>query len=238
MKKRNQNDFTFIEHLEELRKRIIIIIVFLVFASFAAYFFSDKILEFLIMPLKKYQEKVIFTRPLEPFFSILKVCIFAGGIISLPNMVIQLYLFVSPGLTEKEKRVSKMMAVFFPVLFIAGMAFTFYLIVPLGLKVLFSFGKGVLSPLVSIGYYLNFLLVFMILLGLIFNMPVILGGLAGIGIVNSKFLRGKRKYAIVGAFVLSAIITPTTDMITQFFVAVPLILLYEISIIFVKIFES
>jgi len=237
-KKKNQNDYSFVEHLEELRKRIIFVIIFWTITSLISYFFSKEILEFLIIPLKKYQKNVIFTRPLEPFFSILKICIFTGGIITLPYLIIQTYLFVLPALTKKEKKMVKLIASFFPFLFFSGMSFTFYIIVPLGLKVLFSFGKGVIIPFVTIGYYLNFLLMFMILLGLIFNLPVFLGGFAGIGLVKSSFLRKKRKYAIVGAFILSAIITPTTDMITQLFVAIPLIFLYEISIIFVKIFET
>ena len=118
------------------------------------------------------------------------------------------------------------------------MSFAFYLIVPLGLKVLFSFGKGSLKPLISIGSYLNFLLIFMVLLGLVFNLPVIIGGLSSLGIINPGILKEKRKFAFVGAFIISAILTPTTDIFTQIFVAIPLIFLYEISILFSKIFKK
>ncbi len=236
--KKSQNEYSFVEHLEELRRRIIWIIVIWVLISVIAYFFSSQILDFLVIPLKKYQKNVIFTRPLEPFFSILKICVFIGGIISIPHIIIQLYLFVSPALTEKERKVSKVISIFFSIFFFSGVIFTFYFIIPLGIKVLFSFGKGVLTPFVSIGYYLNFLLIFMILLGLVFNLPVFFSALAAIGLVKSNFLKQKRKYAIVGAFILSAIITPTTDIITQTFIAILLIFLYEISIIFVRIFET
>jgi len=99
-KKKNQNDYSFIEHLEELRKRIIFVIIFWTITSLISYFFSKEILEFLIIPLKKYQKNVIFTRPLEPFFSVLKICIFTGGIITLPYLIIQTYLFVLPDKTS------------------------------------------------------------------------------------------------------------------------------------------
>ena len=229
---------SFIEHLEELRKRILLVIGFWVAGSVIVYFFSKQVLDYLILPLKSFQEKPIFTRPVEPFMAIFKICVFGGGILTLPNTLIQIWLFIKPALMEKEKKVIKFMLSSFFFFFLAGMSFAFYLIVPLGLKVLFSFGKGSLKPLISIGSYLNFLLIFMTLLGLVFNLPVIIGGLSSLGIINPGILKEKRKFAFVGAFIISAILTPTTDIFTQIFVAIPLIFLYEISILFSKIFKK
>ncbi len=233
-----EKDLSFIEHLEELRRRILFIISFFTLTAILSYFFSDKLLSYIVHPLKKYQDAPIFTKPVEPFMSILKICVFSAGIISLPFILYQIWIFISPGLTEKEKKVIKTILIFFPFLFLTGMAFSFYIIIPFGLKVLFSFGKGIMKPLISITNYLNFLFIFLLIMGFIFNLPVFISSLASIGVVKAKFLREKRKFAILGIFILSAIITPTTDIFTQIFVAIPLIFLYEISIYLSKIFEK
>ncbi|MFN4227361.1 MAG: twin-arginine translocase subunit TatC [Candidatus Ratteibacteria bacterium] len=233
-----EKDLSIIEHLEELRKRIFYCSVFFLCVCIFSYFFSTKILSFLIKPLKKYQETIVFLKPIEPFFSILKITFFVSIVITIPFFLYQTYLFIAPGLTERERKVVKVIFIFFPFLFLLGMFFSFYLIIPFGLKVLFSFGKGVMIPLISITNYLNFLFVFLFTIGLIFNLPVFISSLAYIGIINSKFLKEKRKFAIIGAFILSAIITPTTDIFTQLLVAIPLIFLYEISIFFSKIFNK
>ncbi|MCM8785972.1 MAG: twin-arginine translocase subunit TatC [Candidatus Omnitrophica bacterium] len=233
-----EKDLSIIEHLEELRKRIIYCSVFFICISFFSYFFSSKILSFIVKPLKKYQETIVFFRPVEPFFSILKITFFVSGIISIPFFLYQVYLFIGPGLTERERKVIKMIFIFFPFLFLLGMFFSYYVIIPFGLKVLFSFGKGIMQPLISITNYLNFLFIFLLIMGLIFNLPVFISSLAYIGIINSRFLKEKRKFAIVGSFILSAIITPTTDIFTQILIAIPLIFLYEISIFLSKIFNN
>jgi sec-independent protein translocase protein TatC len=231
-------DLTFIEHLEELRKRIIYIILFLGVSILISWIFSDRILKFLLNPLSKYQNSPVFTKPIEPFMAILKICVFSGITISLPFILFQLWLFIFPALNEKERKVIKFIFILFPFLFLIGMFFAFYIIIPFGLKVLFSFGKGIIQPLISISNYLNFLFIFLISMGVIFNIPVFISSLASIKVINSNFLKKNRKFAILFAFILSAIITPTTDILTQIFVAIPLIFLYEISIFLSKIFEK
>jgi len=233
-----EKDVSIIEHLEELRKRIIYSSIFFIFASFISYSFSKKILSFIVKPLKNYQETIVFLKPVEPFFSIIKTTFFTAGIISIPFILYQIYQFIAPGLTEKEKKLAKTIFTFFPFLFILGIVFAFYIIIPFGLKVLFSFGGEIMKPMISITNYLNFLFIFFIAMGLIFNLPVFISSFAYIGIIDSKFLKEKRKFAIVGSFILSAIITPTTDIFTQIFIAIPLIFLYEISILISKIFEK
>jgi sec-independent protein translocase protein TatC len=227
----------YIEHLEELRKRIIIIVAGWILLAGISYIFSEEVLTYLIGPLKKYQEMPVFTRPVEPFMAVLKICFISGAIINLPNFLYQIWCFIKPALDNKERKVLKYMLAAFFGFFLSGMAFTYFLIIPLGLKVLFSFGKGVIKPLISIGYYLNFILVFMLILGILFNFPVFISGLSAMGLINSSLLRSKRKYAFLFAFVLGAIFTPA-DIFTQFLVAIPLLILYEISIIFSRIFKT
>lgn len=225
-----------IEHLEELRKRLVFVLAGWLILSLAAYFFSEEILGFVICPLSRYQEKPVFTRPAEPFIAVIKLSAFAGAFLNIPNLLGQAWLFLSPALTKKEKKAAVFVFCGFPVLFFAGALFSLYVIVPFGLRVMFSFAGEAMDPFISIGGYLNFVLVFIAAFGMIFNLPVIMGGLASAGIVSSELLRTKRRYAILASFVLAAIATPP-DVITQILVAIPLVFLYEISIIFAKLFK-
>ncbi|HNS31852.1 MAG TPA: twin-arginine translocase subunit TatC [bacterium] len=238
MERNNSSSSGAIEHIEELRKRIILGLSGWIFLSACAYFFSDSILEYLVQPLQKYQDKPFFTRPIEPFMSILKVSVLSGALLNLPNMLFQIWAFISPALvTKKERRSFGIVIWGFPLFFAAGASFSFYVIVPFGLRFLFSFGRDIMSPLISIGSYLNFLFVFIVALGFVFNLPVVASGLASAGMVNASMLRGKRKYAFLLSFIVAAIITPP-DVISQILVAIPLVLLYEISIIMCSFFKN
>lgn len=234
MKNNDESSHGVVEHLEELRKRILFILAGWILLSIAGYLLSQDILRFLILPLAAYQEKPVFTRPVEPFASVLKISVFAGGFLNLPNVLYQAWRFLVPAMTAKERKAVILFFSFFPILFAAGAFFCIYVIVPFGLKVLFSFAGESMKAFISIGSYLNFVLVFMGALGLVFNLPVILGGLASVGLVDSAGLRAKRRYAVLLAFLVAAILTPP-DVFTQILVAIPLILLYEISIILAKI---
>jgi len=227
-----------IDHLEELRKRIILIAAGWIILSFLSYFFYESILHYLILPLQKYQEKPVFTRPTEPFIAAVKLSAFTGGFLNIPNVLYQVWAFAAPALvTPREKRAFALIIWGFPLFFAAGALFAFYIIIPFGMRILFSFGKEVMIPLISIGSYLNFILLFMLVLGILFNLPVVSGGLASAGIISPAMLRSKRRYAIVLSFILAAILTPP-DVVTQIFVAVPLIFLYEISILFSSFFKN
>jgi len=220
----------FYEHLEELRRRLLVVIAAWVVASCVAYFFSDQILAFVSRPLLRYQEKLIFSRPVEPLASVLKISGFTGLVAAVPILILEVWLFVAPALTARERAVGRCVLAGFLVLFAAGASFAFFFLVPAGLKVLFSFGQETMVPLIPIGAYLGFVGVFTLLMGALFTAPVFLGGLAALGIVSSDLLARGRRLAFLGSFVLSAILTPTTDVVTQIFVAVPLIVLYELTI--------
>ncbi|MBN1445004.1 MAG: twin-arginine translocase subunit TatC [Candidatus Omnitrophica bacterium] len=237
MKNNNESYQGAIEHLEELRKRIFFMLVGWVILSIAGYIFSERILQFLIKPLTEYQEKPFFIRPVDPFVTVMKISIFAGGFLNLPNVLYQIWLFLSPAVTIREKKTVLAAFYAFPLLFAAGAVFSFYVLVPFGLRVLFGFAGETMKPLISIGSYMSFILVFMGSLGLIFNLPFILCGLASTGVVSSGFLRAKRRYAILIVFIIAAVITPP-DVFTQFLIAVPLILLYEISIIIASLIKN
>lgn len=229
-------DLSIIEHLEELRKRILNVIIYYLISVFISYVFKEKILSYFIKPLVKFQEKPIFTRPVEPFFAVLKVCFLTGGILTIPYFLYQTYKFLEPGLLKKEKKIIKTIFIFFPFLFFVGMCFAYFIIIPLGLKILFSFANNTLQPFITISNYLGFTFILLLIMGFVFNLPVFIASLASIGIIKTRLLNEKRKYAYVGVFIVSAIITPTTDIFTQILVAIPLIILYEISVLLSKIF--
>ena len=167
----------------------------------------------------------------------LAVCALAGSLVALPVFMAELWLFVSPGLTPKERQFSRWIILSLVVFTLVGMAFGFFLLVPLSLKILLSFSQGVMLPFLSASSYLMFVAIITIGLGVVFNLPVAISALAALGIVKPETLVENRRLAVVGAVVVAAVITPTTDVITQLLLAGPLVILYEIGIIFARIFS-
>ena len=227
-----------LDHLEELRFRIIITLAGWIILTALSYTFSGRLLDIITGPLAKYQEKPYFTHPVEPFMAVFKISALMGAFLNIPNMLIQVWKFVSPALeSDKERRAFLYLSWGFPVFFALGALFGFYVIVPLGLRFLFAFSRGEMAPLISMSSYLNFILVFILGLGLVFNLPVISSGLASAGIINSGMMRAGRRYAILFSFILAAFITPP-DVVSQILVSIPLILLYEISILLCSLIQS
>jgi|ERR1035437_3728702 sec-independent protein translocase protein TatC len=218
--------YTLTEHLKELRTRIIIILIAVVLCSLIAYLFIDKILGILTAP----GGKMIFIKPAEAFFARLKISMLAGGLISLPVILYQVWKFVNPGLFKMEKVYLSFAMIFSYVLFLAGAAFAFYFVLPVGVKFLLGMGTQNIQPLISVSSYIDFLMIFIFAFGLIFQLPLVILVLAKMGIVSPKGLAKSRKYVLVGVFVLGAIFTP--DVFSQFMMAMSTYLLFEISVFF------
>lgn len=224
-----------LEHLIELRTRLLWSIGSLLVAFFGCYFFAEEIFAFLVQPLVHAgQEKIIFTQIFEAFFVRIKVAFFAGLMVSFPVIANQLWQFVAPGLYRREKKALLPFLVATPVLFIMGAAMAYYVAVPVALKFLLSyqgnFGGIDQEALPSVGNYLDFIMQFLFAFGLAFLLPILLMLLERAGIVTRKQLAGARRYAIVGAFGISAVLTPP-DVGSQLLLAGPLIALYEIGLI-------
>ena len=237
-----------LEHLVELRRRLLwsAIAFFLCFG--VCYWFSRDIYSFLVEPLAHILEqrggnrRMIYTQLYEAFFTYLQVAFFGAGFISFPVVASQVYLFVAPGLYRSEKKAIVPFLVATPVLFLAGAALAYYFIFPAAWKFFLSFetptGAGGL-PIeleAKISEYLSLVMKLIFAFGIAFQLPVLLSLLAKVGIVTSAGLKRYRRYAYVGMFVVAAILTPP-DVITQTGLAVPLILLYEISIQCARILE-
>ncbi len=232
------------DHVSELRTRLLWAIVAMAIGTAISYHFVKDIYGFLVKPLADAMgpddsQRLIYTDLTEAFFTYLKVSMFAGGFFTFPFLLLQIWLFVSPGLFPKEKKTVLPFLIASPLLFIMGGAIVYYIVLPLAWSFFLSFqssGDETVLPIMleaKVGDYLNLVMVLIFAFGLCFQLPVIMAFLAKAGMITAKTLVSKRRYAIVGIFVVAAILTPP-DVISQFSLAVPLMGLYEISILLVR----
>ena len=246
---KKSNTSSFVGHLTELRSRLVTSFIFLILLFVVSYFFSTEIYRFLVQPYtdaildNNLDRRLIFTALHEAFLTYLKVAFFAAFFVVSPFFLIQLWKFVAPGLYKNEKRALLPYLVATPILFMLGGFIVYYLIMPLAIKFFLGF-ETVAEPGViaiqleaKVNEYLSLIMRLFFAFGLSFQLPVILSLLARIGIIDSEYLRQRRKYFVVIIFALAAILTPP-DPITQIGLALPLLLLYELSILTVKFIEK
>ena len=228
----------FTAHLEELRKRLIICFCAVGIGFVISYFFSKKLFDILMRPLLSVMppdEKLIYTGLPEAFFTYLKVAFLAGLFLAVPVIVYQLWMFIAPGLYDREKRFVLPIVFLSSVFFLGGALFGYFVVFPFGFKFFMGFASDAIKPLPSVKEYLSFSTKLLFAFGVVFELPLFVTFLAKLGIVDVPFLKAKRKYAILLFFVFAAILTPP-DVITQVLMAGPLILLYEVSIFGARIF--
>lgn len=229
----------FTEHLEELRKRLITCFIAVGVGFILAYGFKEKLFEILTYPLvsvMKTGDKMIYTAIAEAFFTYMKVSFIAGVGLASPVIVYQFWMFVAPGLYEKERRLVIPIVFLTTVFFVGGALFGYFIVFPVGFEYLLSFGTEIIKPMLSMREYLGFASTMLLAFGLVFELPILITFLAKLGVVTVPFLRKNRKYAILINFIVAAILTPSPDAVSQILMAVPLMFLYEISIFGAKIF--
>jgi len=228
----------FIDHLEDLRKCILISLTSFFALSIVAYFFSHQLVEFLITPLRPHEEaQLIFQTPYEAFLTHIKVSGFSGFVLALPILFFQFWAFVSPGLYAKEKKTFLVLCFVSIVLFFAGVGLAFFVTIPWALTFLLSFQTETLRPLLSIGPYFSFLFNIVLVFGVLFDFPVVVIGLVKMGILKSATLVASRKITIVALFCVSALLTPA-DPVSQIMLALPLWALFEITVMIAKTLEN
>lgn len=233
-----EKEMSFLEHLEELRQRIIISLIAVGIFFVISYIFSKPILSFIIHP---YTEKVsknplVFITPVEGFLTYLKISFFSGLFFASPVILYEFWAFVAPALYPYEKRVALPTIIFSVLFFIGGCAFCYFLVLPIVVRYLIvGFSSDMLSPMISVGKYLSFSLIFILAFGLIFEAPLVLFFMNRLGIVKLETLKKNRSVVIVVIFIIAAILTPP-DVISQILLAVPLIILFELTILAIKIF--
>ena len=226
-------------HLLELRRRLTYSAISVATTTAISFVFHRQILKFLMGPAKQFEEIPIggpVYTTLTEFISIaFKTSLLVGLFASLPLVLYQVVRFVSPGLNRTERRYLYILMPATLLAFMAGAAFGYYVMFPPMIRFLLNFGSDIATPMIGIGNYINLILTLTFWLGIIFEMPVVIFFLAKIGLVTSEFLGRQRRYAIVVAFILGALITPTFDPINQSMVAIPIIALYELSIWLAKL---
>ncbi|HYZ10703.1 MAG TPA: twin-arginine translocase subunit TatC [Actinomycetota bacterium] len=235
---------TLVQHLEELRRRLIICAIAVAVGSIGGFILYRPVLNFLQEPYREavaslpetITDKLIVTTPTEPFLAFLKIGLFVGLGLALPVILYQLWRFITPGLTSRERKLGIPFVLASLVLFAGGTVFAFA-VVPRGLAFLFSFGGDNLVPLLTIDRYLSFLFFLVLAFGLSFELPLVLLFLTGVGVLSSVQLRRWRRYALMGTVVFAAVATPTQDPYTMLLMAVPIYLLYEGAILIARAFK-
>ncbi|MCM8781797.1 MAG: twin-arginine translocase subunit TatC [Candidatus Omnitrophica bacterium] len=226
----DKKDLPFIGHLEELRIRIIVSLVVLIIGTICFFPFSNYILKILKLPLAGLIEKLAFFSPQEAFMSYLKIAVFSSLMISMPLILYQAWAFISPAIEPSIKKYLVPFILFSLTSFMLGCLFAYFLLLPAALKFLLRFGERELEPIISIGKYVSFVIAIIFCTGLVFEMPLLSFILSKGGIVNYKFLRKRFKYAILVIFIIAAAITPTPDVFNMTLLAIPMLILYEVSI--------
>ena len=249
MKDESEKKSSFVEHLTELRSRLIRSVVYLFLFFVVCYFFAENIYSFLVEPYAQavkedgLNRRMIFTALHETFITYLKVAFFAAMFISSPIILSQIWKFIAPGLYKNEKKALLPYLIATPTLFLLGGMLVYYLIMPLAIKFFLSFETSAhLNNLpiqleAKVNEYLSLIMRLIFAFGISFQLPVLLSLLARVGFVDSKYLKERRKYVIVIIFAVAALLTPP-DPITQIGLGIPLLILYELSILSVKLIEK
>lgn len=220
---------TLVEHLGELRNRVIKSIISIIVATCLCYGFVDTILPSLIKPVGK----LVFIAPQEAFIARIKIAFFVGLFLSSPLILYQIWRFVSSGLKLGERKYTLIFGPLSLVFFFLGAFFGYFIIVPIGIRFLLGFATDLITPMITISRYISFVGILTLSFGIIFELPLISLFLTKIGMVTPEFLSNKRKHTVVFVFIVAAVLTPP-DIITQCLMALPLLVLYEIGIIFSK----
>jgi len=235
-KKMTDDKQPFLGHLEELRKRLVICAIAIGIGFGISYIFAKQLFSYLVLPLTKVlpdDSRLIFTNLPEMFIAYIKVALVAGIILAIPIIFYQLWMFLAPALFQKEKKYIIPFVLFSSILFVVGALFGYLVVFPYGFKFFVSFATEDIQALPSVKQYFSFAIRLLLAFGLVFEMPVVVLFLTKIGLITPDSMKKFRKFAILSSFILSAILTPP-DVATQLMMALPIIILYEISIVLSK----
>lgn len=232
----NEHANTLTEHLVELRVRLMHSIYSILAMTALVYYKSELIFDVIRTPILKYLPSggLIYTGPMDKFLAHLKISIFCGVALSCPFWLYQIWKFLAPGLYAKEKKYTSYFIFVGTGLFATGILFAYFLVLPATFEFLMSFGGDIDKPMISIESYLSFVAQICFVFGLSFELPLILVILGLLDIINKDFLKKQRRFAYLGLSVASAILTPQPDALSMLIMLIPMMLLYEVAILFVK----
>lgn len=234
------NEQSLIEHLTELRTRLVSSVIGLICASIFCYMWSEQLFAYIRMPIAPYlpNNGLVFTAPMDKFLSHVQIAIFAGAILSCPFWFYQVWKFVAPGLYYNERKYALGFISSGVLLFVSGVLMCYFLILPVTFEFLMNFGGSTDKPMITISEYLSFFITMNLVFGLAFELPLILVVLGMMGIVSKTFLADKRRYAIVIISIFAAVATPSPDAVSMLLLMVPMAVLYEVAVILVGFFEK
>ncbi len=225
------------EHLIELRKRLTNSLIALGIGFFFCYYFKDLLFELITAPLTEAlppDSYLIYTGLTQAFFTYMKVAFFSSLILTSPFIFYQVWKFISPALLPQEKKLVLPFVLSSTLLFLSGITFGYFVVLPPAFKFFISFNSQYLQALITFNEYISLFIKFLLGFGVSFQLPVMIFFLAKLGIVNAKLLSKNRKYAILMIFIVAAILTPSPDALSQILMAIPLLFLYEVSIFVAK----
>ncbi len=221
---------TFAAHLEELRRRLGISLLALLVGVGISLTQAGRIIQWLQRPVAGLVPRFAYFTPTEPLLAYLNVAMLGGCVLAMPIMLAQLWAFLQAGLTTRERTLGLALICWGSLLFMAGVAFAYALLLPVSLRVLLGIGSTFMQPMISIDRYLSFVTSLVLSCGIVFELPVVIVALAKVGIVTPEWLRQQRPYAILILAIVAAVVTPTTDPINMLLLMAPLAVLYELSI--------
>ena len=227
-----------VDHLADLRVRLINSLYGILLGFGFCYYFSESIFNIIREPIQPFLPSggLIFTGPMDKFMAHIKISIMGAVILTCPFWLYQVWLFVAPALYKKEKRYALGFIVSGSFLFILGSLFTYFIVLPMAFKFLMTFGGDIDKPMISIEEYMSFFTHTSLAFGAAFEMPLVISTLGMLGLVSQKFLKEKRRYAVMLLAIISAIITPP-DLLSMVLMLFPMVILYEISVLIVGLFE-
>jgi len=232
-RRNNEARMTLVEHLLELRTRLVRATIALLITTVVSIAFTSKLIKLLIKPMSG--RHPVALHPTETIIIYFKVALISGLVLAMPVIIYELLMFVMPGLTPKERRVVKIVVPAASFLFLIGVLFAAFVMLPFAIKYLEGFLASTITPTYSIDKYISFVTTVMFWMGVVFETPLIIAFLAWAGVISPKQLSSGRRYAIVLIAIIAAVITPTPDPVNMTIVMVPLLLLYEIGVILAKI---
>ena len=228
-------EMSFLEHLEELRWRLIYAIIGIVIGTIAAWIFIDQLVNFILLkPARDANATLQNLKPFGQIFLYVQVAVVAGVVVSIPNIFYQFWRFIAPALKKSEKKYIFSIVIFSSVCFLSGIVFAYYIMLPLALKFVADFGSENIINNFAINEYMTIIISLMLGAALVFELPMLSFFLTKLGVLTPAFMRKYRKYALVIILIFAAFLTPP-DPVSQLILAIPLVLLYEISIFISKI---
>lgn len=227
-----------IGHLEELRKRILYSLLILCGGAIVSFWQGEYLLAWVRKPVSGLVQELIFISPTEAFVAYIKIAILSGFVITFPFILYNLWAFIAPAMSKKMKGRIVIWLVAGFILFFCGVAFSYFLAIPAALKFLLGFSEGIAVPMITLGKYVSFFGALILVGGITFEIPVIIGLLADANIVKAEFLKKKRHLAVIAIMIFAAVITPTQDILNMLIFAIPMLVLYEVGILIASIIQK